>query len=192
MNNEEITELIDFVWAIAKNSPEPIRHDVFQITYSKLLETHIGSSLEEKIPIKNTISSDSQSLDFDQRLYNFALKCNLSVSELKDIFYIDNNLIYLIHPLNGSESEKQTIATQCILTVCDALFGNEWVESSYLMKCVDMSGVGGMDHFARNMRKKRHIRIRGKGRGNLLEYKITAIGKLETFSQIHDLVKGDQ
>lgn len=194
MNPENYIKLVNFAWDIAQKSPEPIKTEVFKITYSTLL-TQTSTDFKtteldpEMIIDDKSLSSHS---NFEKKLHVFANNCNLSASDLKDFYYIDDEEIYILPALTGSDAEKQTIATQCILTSYQMLFGKEWLDSQTLMKCVSDSKVEGMDHFARNMRRRKNILIRGRGRGAVLEYKITNIGKLETFDILHNLIKGEK
>ena len=193
MDVEKIKQLIEIAWNATKDAPEQIRNESFKITYSTLLKQNFSNVVNENTLTDEERNQNSNSLlDLESKISYLANKCRLTVTELKDVFYIDDDLIYLIVPLDGTEAEKQTIASQCILTAYNILFGKEWIDSSQLMKCVDMSGVGGMDHFARNMRTKKNLRIRGKGKGKTLEYKISGSGRAETFEIIHDLIKRDK
>jgi len=193
MDIEQLKKIIKLARGAVDNEPEPFKTEAFKISFSKLLEQEL-SEHNNKNTNQVEVTSINQNFiaeetDFDTRLSLFAQMCRLTLQELKDVFYIDEKLIYLICPLSGSEAEKQTLVSQCILTAYDLLFRKEWLEASQLMKCVDMSGIGQMDHFARNIRKKQIIRIRGKGKGKTLEYKITGIGRTQAFEIIHDLAK---
>lgn len=195
MDLEQLKKIIKLVREAVDDEPEPYKTEAFKISFSKLLERELSEHT-----INNTkqvgITSIDQNLlpeatNFDTNLTLFAQKCRLTLQELKDVFYMDKESIYLISPLRGSEAEKQTLASQCILTAYELLFGKEWLEAPLLMKCIDLSGIGQTDHFARNIRKKQIIRIRGKGKGKSLEYKITGPGRLQAFEIIHDLSKVD-
>lgn len=195
MDPEQLKKIIKLAREAVDDEPEPYKTEAFKISFSKLLEQELSEHT-----INNTkqvgITSIDQNLlpeatDFNTRLTLFAQKCRLTLQELKDVFYTDKELIYLISPLPGSEAEKQTLASQCILTAYELLFEKEWLEAPLLMKCIDLSGIGQIDHFARNIRKKQIIRIRGKGKGKSLEYKITGLGRLQAFEIIHDLAKGE-
>lgn len=194
MNPENYIKLVNFAWDIAQKSPESIKTEVFKITYSTLLTQTSTDFKTTELDSKMIACDESLSphSNFEKKLDVFAKNCNLSTSDLKDFYYIDDEEIYILPTLTGSDAEKQTIATQCILTSYQMLFGKEWLDSQTLMKCVSDSKVEGMDHFARNMRRRKNILIRGRGRGTVLEYKITNIGKLETFDILHNLIKGER
>lgn len=167
-----------------------MRKDVTSKATGKQQKTNtiLKSDIENKL--YSTLDSSTPTSNFEQKLNVFAEKCNLSINDLKDIFYIDNDQIHLLDVPSGTSAEKQAIVSQCILTAYQMLFNREWLNSSQLMKYVANSNVGGMDHFARNMRRRKNILIRGKGKGNTLEYRLTGSGKLETFELIHDIIKG--
>ena len=195
MNAEKIKQIIKIAREAVNDEQEPYKTEAFKISFSKLLEQELSRSTINNTNQMEILSIDqnllTETTDFDTRITLFAQKCRLTLQELKDVFYIDEKLIYLISPLNGSEAEKQTLASQCILTAYTLLFGKEWLESSLLKNCVDLSGIGEMDHFARNIRKKQIFRVRGKGKGKLLEYKISGLGRSQTYELIYDLVKGE-
>ena len=161
---------------------------------SKSTEKQQKVNTTHQSEIENTLhpmpDSSIHKSNFEQKSLIFAEKCNLSKNDLKDIFYIDNDQIHLLDVPSGTSAEKQGIVSQCILTAYHIFFDREWLDSSQLMRCVANSNVEGMDHFARNMRRRKNILIRGKGKGNTLEYRITGSGKLETFELIHDIIKG--
>ena len=192
MEIEKIKQLIEFAWNATKDAPEEIRNESFKITYDNLLKQNFPNVVNENSFITEQKQNSNLSLDLGKRLSYFANKCRLTVAEIKEVFYIDDDLIYLFNSPDGSEAEKQAIASQCILTAYNILYGKEWIDSSKLMNCVNLSGVEGMDHFARNMRTKKNILIRGKGKGKTLEYKIRGIGQMESFEIIHDLIKEDK
>lgn len=190
-NIDKIKTIIEQSKKIVLEQEEPFKTEAFKITFSKLLEQflqHKNFVLESDSDeiITNTSSSMEESIS------TLSQRCRLTTKEIKDVFYVDNEQIYLIVTLNGTEAEKQTIASKCILTAFDSLFGIEWLESTVLMKCIEQSGIGGLDHFARNMRRRKEFRIRGKGKGKVLEYKITSSAKFESFEIIHDLIKVNQ
>ncbi len=195
MNAEKIKQIIKIAREAVNDEQEPYKTEAFKISFSKLLEQELSRSTINNTNQMEILSIDqnllTETTDFDTRITLFAQKCRLTLQELKDVFYIDEKLIYLISPLNVSEEEKQTLASQCILTAYTLLFGKEWLESSLLKNCVDLSGIGEMDHFARNIRKKQIFRVRGKGKGKLLEYKISGLGRSQTYELIYDLVKGE-
>jgi len=195
MNSEDYIRLVDFAWDVAQKSPESVRTEVFEITYSTLLTQTFSIDFQTTKLDREIITSDELLLPhstLEQKFQAFANKCNLSIREMKDIFYIDDDEIHLLQTLTGTDAEKQAIVSQCILTSYQILFEKEWLDSTKLMKSVSDSNIGGMDHFARNMRRRKNILIRGKGRGTVLEYKITNVGTLETFDIIHNLIKGER
>lgn len=195
VDTEKIKEAIKIAKEAASGeNDELIKKEVFNITYSKLLdklllESQNTTSSSDTLP--NHENNLNQTQSFEDKISNFANRCRLTIKELKEVFYFENELIYLITQFNGSEAEKQTRVSQCILTAYELLFEKEWINASLLMKCIDLSGIGNLDHFARNMRRKNIFRIRGKGKGKILEYKISGSGRIEAFELIHDLVKGD-
>jgi hypothetical protein len=189
MKMDEYVKKVKFAWEVAQKAPEEIKTDVFQITYSSLLTQNVFEQTNPKLELMNS-NENLVNSTFDQKMKIFAEKCNLSISDIKDIFYIDDMEIHMLVKIDGADAEKQTIAAQCILTAYQLLFDKEWVDARQLNKCVTDSNIGGMDHFARNLRRRKNILIRGKGKGTTLEYKISGVGKLEAFEVIHDLIKG--
>ena len=183
----KIKEYMKLAQEAVKDEVEPYRSEAFKILFSKLL----NSTQTPEETFVHLESDPKYHLSLDQKMNEFAKKCNLTVRELRDVFSMNDDLISIIAPIEGTEAEKQSIASQCILTAYELLFDMEWLESSKLMKCINSSGIGGLDHFARNIRKKKIFRIQGKGKGKALEYKISGLGRLQAFEIIHDLAKGE-
>lgn len=184
----KIKECLKLAQEAVKDEVEPYRSEAFKILFAKLLDS-VQKSVEKTF--EQTEPLPESDVPLDQKMHDFAKKCNLTVRELKDVFSMNDDLISLIAPVEGTEAEKQSIASQCILTAYELLFNIEWLESSKLMKCINSSGIGGLDHFARNIRKKKIFRIQGKGKGKTLEYKISGLGRLQSFEIIHDLARGE-
>ena len=191
MEIEEYVKKVEFAWKVAQQFPNEIKSDVFQITYSSLLTQNITKQTDFKLESIDSSEILTSTTTFDQKMKIFSEKSNLSVSDIKDVFYINDMEIYVLVKMMGSDAEKQAIISQCILTAYQLLFDKEWINTHQLKKCVIDSGVKGMDHFARNLRSRKNILVRGKGKGAALEYKISGIGKLETFEIIRDLVRGE-
>ena len=191
MEIEEYVKKVEFAWKVAQQFPNEIKSDVFQITYSSLLTQNITKQTDSKLESIDSSEISTSTTTFDQKMKIFTEKCNLSTSDIKDIFYIDDMEIYVLIKIMGRDAEKQVIVSQCILTAYQLLFDKEWITARQLQKCVIESDVGGMDHFARNLRRRKNIIVRGKGKGAALEYKISGVGKLETFEIIRGLVRGE-
>lgn len=186
----KIKEYIKLAQEAVKDEAEPFRSEAFKIIFAKLLESSHKSDERNLEHLESNVKSD---LSLDQKISDFAKSCNITMRELKDVLYITDDVVYLIAHFEATEAEKQVIAAQCILTAFEFLFNMEWLESSKLMKCIDLSGIGGLDHLARNLRIKSKIfRIQGRGKGKSLEYKISGYGRLQAFQIIHDLAKGEE
>lgn len=133
---------------------------------------------------------DSKITDVHKKKEDFAGKCGIGITELDDVLYFADNLIKVVAPLSGSESEKQSIVAKCILTAYDVIFGQTWVKALDLSKCVGESKVGQLNHLAENLQKdKQSFRLQGKLRS--AQYKITESGKTSAYEIIKKLAKGE-
>ncbi len=185
-DTNKIKECMKLARETVQDEDEPFKTESYKILFSKFLDSQQFHQIN-----LNPEPDPAPDYSLDQKMFNFAKNCNLTVKELRDVYYVKDDMVYLIASIEGNEAEKQSIATQCILTATELLFDIEWLDSSKLMKCVELSGIEGLYHLARNLRTRNIFRIRGKGKGKILEYKISNIGKLQSFEIIHDLAKGE-
>ena len=186
---DELKRNLQLAHQIVENETEPYKIEAFKIVLNNLMQVNLDNiNIHSPKPISKKIQDGST---VDDNMETLAQNCNIGVKELRDVLFVDDDVVHLIKPLQGTESEKQIIAAQCILTTYDVVFAREWVDSSLLMKCIKMSSVGGLDHLARNLRNNEFFRIRGQGKGKSLEYKISNYGKNDSFEKIKNLIKGD-
>ena len=180
--------------AVKDEKDDSYRFSAYQVVLGKLLDGNVNiknfgdDSKKETLKIK----TETQSITNNQeKKSELAKQCNISTQALDDIFYIKNDLVQLLVPIPGKESIKQKTAVQCILTFYDVVLGKEVMESSLLNKCLSSSGIP-IIHLARNLRKYATgiIGIIGKGRGKVIEYKITGPGKVSSFEIIKKLSDG--
>lgn len=175
--------------AVSEETDETYKTEAFKVILSKLIDSdisNISSETKHRSDKKPKLVVNEDTLTKT----DFAKKCGLETKELDDVMAIDQDIIQIIAPLEGKETEKQKIATPCILAAYEGLFGQEWVSSTQLRKCLDMSGVGELDHFARNIKRQGNM-VRTKGKKPNLEYRLVGPGRLEAFKIIKRLAKGE-
>ncbi len=119
----------------------------------------------------------------------FANNCGITFSELNDIMVIENDIIQILIPFDGTNAEKQIKLSQCVLTAFDVILQKEWISAEILSESLRYAGIS-LDHLPRNLRRNSNIfRIRGRGKGKNLEYRITEFGKRSAFELIQKLAK---
>lgn len=190
---KQIQNYMEIARKAVEGEEEPYKTEAFKIILGRLLDSNEENiTPKQDLLIKNSENKKQDlSFNFEQRKNELVKNCGITVNELDDVIYIKDNVVQLIASLSGSETQKQVTATKCILTVYENISDKEWVNSSTLIQCIDSSGIS-TTHLSRNLRKhsSNFLRIRGKGQGKSLEYKITGPGRISAFEDLKKLAKG--
>jgi hypothetical protein len=194
MDINKIKEKIKIAREAVEGEDEPYKTSAFQIILGKLLNSDQMESSDSKIqtikPLHIPFNTTVQTIDFQKMEEELAKSCGVTIKELDDVISINNDVIQVIAPISGNEADKQIVATQCILITAEVALGQEWVDSTMLRKCLNLSGIGEFDHLARNLRRKSNL-IRTRGKKPNLEYKLFGPGRVSAFQIIKKLAKGE-
>lgn len=197
MDFKRIKEKIKIAREAVEGEEEPYKTAAFQVILGKLLGSDQIELPHSKTSSTKTSSSliqtnvTSQTIDLVKGKEELAKNCGITAKELDDVFAIKNGIVQIIAPLKGTDPEKQLVVTQCVLATYEFILGKEWIESSLLTKCLDLSGVGGLKNLARTIKNNANL-IRTKGKRPNLEYKLFGPGRISAFQIIKKLAKGEQ
>ncbi|MDE1818703.1 MAG: hypothetical protein KGI19_08890 [Thaumarchaeota archaeon] len=195
MKLDKIKDKIKVAREAVKGEEEPYKTAAFQVILGKLLDSEqseVSHSITQLMkPKSSTIDTTKQTTDLEKGKEELAKNCGITVKELDDVLSIKNGTIQIIAPLKGTEPEKQIVVTQCVLATYEIVLGKEWIESSLITKCIDLSGVGGLTNLARTVKNNTNL-IRTRGKRPNLEYKLFGPGKVSAFQIIKKLAKGEE
>ncbi len=196
MDSKTVKEKIKIAHEMVEGEVEPYKTAAFQVIFEKLLNLdQTGVSHSKTSSIKTSldgmsVTENAHTIDLEKRKAELAKNCGITVKELGDVISIKNEIIQVIHPLTGKESNKQIVAAQCILVAYDVLFGKESVNSSLLSKCIDYSGIGALNHLAENLKEHASL-FRASGKGRILDYRLTGPGRKSAYEKMGRLAGGD-
>lgn len=195
-NFYDIAELktgIEFAKKISKDEDEPYKSLIFQIIFSDFIYK-INNS-QTKSPTENSVSKNNPpdnnletSIIPDNK--KLAEECGLSVKQINDVISMKKNLLQVIAPLTGTEPEKQIIASSCILLYYEKVLDKEWITAQDLIKCLDISNIGGLKNLARNLGNKTDI-FRTRGKRPYKEYKLFGPGRNFAIENFKTLSMGE-
>jgi len=177
--DEKIEALIQRAINIAEKVREPYRLKTFEVVLSNLLVSPLFERKEEPEGKKGIEAS------LEERIAEFAAKCDLSVEQLKSIFdFQDNKPVFIIRQLGGTFAETQVLVSRYLLAAYSEVYAKEWVS---LRQVLAEHRIGSLDNLAANLQS--HPDIFGiRGQKKATEYKLLEVAKSETFKMIHNLV----
>jgi hypothetical protein len=184
----EIKEIFELSKNVVHEEKEPFRTEAFKIIFSELIKNSVAGQ-EDPSSIKK--NGNKERIPPDKKKIELAKLCSLSAEEVDDVFSIRENSIKIIAPINGNESFKRKIASQCYLVAAEIILEKDWVESKELAEVLRDIGVKDLSNLAPQLKKNKEIfRIDSK-RGNN-KYKLTSgIGRTKACEIIHKLAKGE-
>lgn len=174
-DDEKIKGMIQRAINIVADVEEPYRMKAFEVVLSRLWT----GSYE-----KGQVGEIKQPGTLEEKINNFATKCNLSVDQLKSIYDLREDKPVFVWSLQGKQAEKQVLISRYLLAAYDEIYVKEWVSLYQVMKDHGISSLGNLSN---NLKKQPAIfNLRGQGKAR--EYKLVDAAKRDTFQMIHDLV----
>lgn len=198
MKVDYLKEKIAIARKAVEGEDEPFKTAAFTTILSKLIDHDHTTNKNHHKPQKTlihqspaqTIPSETISIDIEKAKEELTKSCGITIKELDDMVSLNRGMVQIISPIKGKETDKQIVATQCILIIHEVVLGVEWVSSSLLRKYIDLSGIGELDHLARNIRRNPNL-IRARGKKPNLEYKLFGPGRVSAIALIRKLAKGE-
>jgi hypothetical protein len=175
-SDDEIDILIQRAIKIAEKVPEQYRLKAFEVVLSNLLVYPIFEKKEGQERERADVRG------FEEKVAEFAAKCNLSIAQLRSVFeFQDDKPVFIIHGLGGTHAERQVQVSRYLLAAYSEVYGKEWVK---LVQVLEDHGIGSLGNLAKNLKKYPTIfNVKGQGKGT--EYKLVEAAKRETFGLIN-------
>lgn len=167
---------------------EPFKTKAFEVILSKLLEKseETGQPTATPSPTSTTLVTLKGEKTVEERIVRFAKRCNLSVTELRDVIESEEDGPIFIGKIEGTDAEKQVKASQCLLATYENVHQRDWIEASMLSQNLADSGVP-LANLARSLKSQKEIfRKMGKKKKNT-KYKLTGLGKKKAYELIRKL-----
>ena len=193
MEKKYLEEQINLAKELVADVDEPYKTIAFGVVLTNLLGLNIQGN---KGVIKKLTVDKKDDIDFETEITTnvekLATDCKLSAKEIGDVITIRNGAVEIVAPINGTEPERQVIATQCVLIVHEIVFQEDWVKTNVIKEALRKSGIQDKSgHLSKYLKNKPVIfRMRGSGLG--AEYKLTTPGRIQAFQTIQNLVKGEK
>jgi len=184
---EDIKRKMELAKEIVKDENDPFKIESFKIIFEKLIQSNQSEIQKNRVEEHD----DKISSPLEYKKMELAKKCGLTLKELEDVFSIHEESIKIIVPINGNDSFKRLIASQCYLIAAETVLEKWWTESKELAEVMREIGVKDLGNLAPQLKKHSDIfRIDSK-RGNS-KYKLTSgLGRTKALDIIHKLAKGE-
>ncbi|AFS80376.1 hypothetical protein NKOR_02390 [Candidatus Nitrosopumilus koreensis AR1] len=182
---KKIRELIDYAKKSVENEDdELIKNESYKIILKLLLDRYLSS---ESIPQ----GAPKIGSNLTKKQNELANLCSITISELYDVFKFQDSSVNLVAAIQGSDSFKHLVGTQCYLAALEVVYEKDWVSSNDVTECMRSMGVKDLSNLATNLKKHSDIfRISGTRGHN--KYKLTSgMGRKSAFDFIHKLGKGE-
>lgn len=192
MDKKYIDKKIKIAMDLVKGVDSQFQKEVFGAIFFKLINSDETVPADEilHIPLNSANKQQRKKLNLEGGKKELATNCKILLSELNDTISIKNDYVQIIAPLAGTDTQKQIIATQCVLAAYEIILKQDWVPASLLTKSLDKSGIGGLGNLARNLQQNSKL-FRAKGIRPYKEYKLFGPGRISAFDLIKKLAKGE-
>jgi hypothetical protein len=108
----------------------------------------------------------------------FAAAAGIETEALTNIYDLKDNSVYIHKVIDGSDAEKQRIATKLSLVAHEEVLGIPELTGKALGKQMTELGIGSMANFAKNLKSDEGIIVRGS------RYKLNAKGRKEALDLV--------
>jgi hypothetical protein len=183
LDKKDLLAKVKLAQEVAEIAQEPYKLETFKIILVSLL-----GELGATVPIKTEHKKLPEAQPSKSKLANL---CEITVEQLGNVFDIENNKVSLIAPLQGTESEKQTNGSLCILAANEAVAGEGWLDATVLAESLASAGVGSLTNLSRTLKGEPDL-FRKKGSKVNVMYKLTNQAKTRAFSLIRQLATDSQ
>lgn len=186
MDEKKLKELIKIAKSAVEGEDEPYKSEGFRIILNKLLTN-------DQKKIETTELPETPKLDLDRKIHDFCKKCEITMEQFNETFFINNENVEIIAPIKGTNVEKQLIVAICILVVSELVLDKEWLQSTKIAECLRSIGMTGLANLSFTLKRHSNL-IRSRGsRGLGKEYKLTSSeGRSAAFHIIRKISQAEQ
>jgi len=183
LDTEKIKSKINEVIELVKDLDDPYRIEAFKIVLDKVLKVGKDDDLQADIP--EDVPEDSSI----NPMNTLAKEADISVSELKNVFEFEDNEFLLVRKIDeDTDSKKQVMACQLIITANMRGKKTDWVLGSSLREIVNKNGLGNPKNLAANLSKAGIFRTKDSGKAS--KYSLITEGWQAGLESIKQLSKG--
>jgi len=184
METEEIKEKIQLAMSLVEGVPEPFKTKAFEVILSNLLEGVLPKKASHILHEETKVTEATRNIE--PKIQKLAELVGTEVRQLKDIFQFEENRPIFIGRVNGTEAEKQVQICRLVIFVLKEVYGQEWVEGSFLWKILQDYGIGSLENLATNLKaRENEFRMMGQKRGR--KYKLTEPGRQNALQSLRQL-----
>jgi len=189
-NIEKLKKFISFAKdAVQGEEDEMVKTESFKIILNKMMEGGFVNPTEEPKLNKNNQEGSGSTTKKQMEL---AQLCSISIEELNDIFRFKEKNVEIIFPIEGSDSLKRNLASQCYLAASEICYSKEWVDSAELAECMRSIGMKDISNLSTQLKKLSEV-FRATGTRGHSKYKLTSgVGRKSAFNVINKLAKGEK
>jgi hypothetical protein len=184
METEEIKKKIQLAISLVQDVPEPFKAKAFEVILSNLLEGVLPKKASRILHEETKVTEVTQNVEL--KTQKLAELVGIEISQLKDIFQFEEKGPTFIGRVNGTEAEKQVQVCRLAIFILKEVYGQEWIEGSFLWKILQDCRIGSLDNLAANLRaRENEFRMMGQKKGK--KYKLTELGRQNAIQSLRQL-----
>lgn len=189
MEIDEIKKKIKFAIDAVEGIDKDYKIEAFKIILQNSL-AGIKKQAQNSGPNTNGSQEEENDVDETNPLVTLAKKVEINLQELKNVLdFEDNEFILLKKIEEQSDSQKQVLGCQIIITAFMKGKNLEWVKGSTLSEFIEKHSLGKPSNLSTNLMNSDLFRKKGKLKGT--QYSLTTNGWQDGLKKIAELAKGN-